>query len=108
MRWSGYVAPANKLAGRETEIFAERDRKLTEARERRARKRQLAADASGMSLRASGTEKGGSGGLGKRGLVSPNPRNIRGAAAPLIHQQEPNNQSPFNSLTLRSDNSNSR
>ena len=28
----GYVTPADKLAGRETEIFAERDRKLAEAR----------------------------------------------------------------------------
>jgi transposase InsO family protein len=31
----GYVAPADKLAGREGEIFAARDRKLAEARERR-------------------------------------------------------------------------
>lgn len=36
----GYVTPADKLAGRETAIFAERDRKLAEARARRARKRQ--------------------------------------------------------------------
>ncbi len=28
----GYVAPADKLAGREAEIFAGRDRKLAEAR----------------------------------------------------------------------------
>ena len=32
----GYVAPKAKLEGREAEIFAERDRKLQEARERRA------------------------------------------------------------------------
>ena len=31
----GYVAPADKLAGRERAIFAERDRKLDAARERR-------------------------------------------------------------------------
>ena len=31
----GYVTPADKLAGRETAIFAERDRKLEAARERR-------------------------------------------------------------------------
>ena len=31
----GYIAPADKLAGRESEIFAGRDRKLNEARERR-------------------------------------------------------------------------
>src|SRR5947199_7057559 len=29
----GYIAPANKLAGRETEIFADRDRKLEAARQ---------------------------------------------------------------------------
>jgi len=36
----GYVAPADKLAGRETEIFAARDRKLAEARERRKEQRR--------------------------------------------------------------------
>ncbi len=29
----GYIAPADKLAGREAEIFAARDRKLAEARD---------------------------------------------------------------------------
>jgi len=38
----GYIAPADKLAGRETEIFAARDRKLTEARERRKTQRDAA------------------------------------------------------------------
>lgn len=38
----GYVAPADKLAGRETEIFAARDRKLAEARERRKNQREQA------------------------------------------------------------------
>jgi len=38
----GYVAPADKLAGRESEIFAERDRKLVKARERRRIARQAA------------------------------------------------------------------
>jgi hypothetical protein len=38
----GYVAPADKLAGRETVIFAERDRKLNAARERRRAARQAA------------------------------------------------------------------
>ena len=38
----GYVAPADKLAGREAEIFAERDRKLAEARERRKEQRETA------------------------------------------------------------------
>jgi putative transposase len=36
----GYLAPADKLAGREKEIFAARDRKLNEARERRKTARQ--------------------------------------------------------------------
>jgi transposase InsO family protein len=36
---SGYVAPADKLAGRESVIFAARDQKLVAARERRARRR---------------------------------------------------------------------
>lgn len=36
---TGYIAPEDKLLGHETEIFAERDRKLKEARERRAENR---------------------------------------------------------------------
>ena len=36
----GYVTPADKLAGREQAIFSERDRKLAEARVRRAQRRQ--------------------------------------------------------------------
>ena len=36
----GYVTPADKLAGRELEIFAERDRKLEDARARREQRRQ--------------------------------------------------------------------
>ena len=40
----GYVAPADKLAGREAEIFAARDRKLEAARERR-RTREAARQA---------------------------------------------------------------
>ncbi|ABK99453.1 IS3 family transposase [Pelobacter propionicus] len=38
----GYIAPADKLAGRDREIFKERDRKLEEARELRKQKRQQA------------------------------------------------------------------
>jgi putative transposase len=38
----GYVTPADKLAGRETAIFAERDRKLAQAREQRAARRRQA------------------------------------------------------------------
>jgi hypothetical protein len=36
----GYVAPADKLAGTAPEILANRDRKLVEARELRAQRRQ--------------------------------------------------------------------
>ncbi|MGH7926348.1 MAG: IS3 family transposase [Candidatus Binatia bacterium] len=38
----GYVTPADKLAGKEQQIYAERDRKLEEARARRAAVRQAA------------------------------------------------------------------
>ena len=38
----GYVVPADKLAGRETVIFAERDRKLNATRERRRVAREAA------------------------------------------------------------------
>jgi putative transposase len=38
----GYITPKDKLEGREKTIFAERDRKLTEARERRKAARQAA------------------------------------------------------------------
>ena len=38
----GYVTPADKLAGRDAEIFAARDRKLEAARERRRQARRLA------------------------------------------------------------------
>ena len=38
----GYVAPQDKLEGRVTAIFAERDRKLAETRERRKTQRAAA------------------------------------------------------------------
>lgn len=40
----GYVTPADKLAGREQAIFDERDRKLAQARARRAEKRRAARE----------------------------------------------------------------
>ncbi|MFZ5997969.1 MAG: integrase core domain-containing protein, partial [Nitrospirota bacterium] len=43
----GYIAPADKLGGREVEIFKERDQKLEAAREQRRIKRQQAHQASG-------------------------------------------------------------
>ena len=36
----GYITPADKLAGRADEIFAGRDRKLDQARHRRAERRR--------------------------------------------------------------------
>jgi len=42
----GYITPADKLAGREQEIWAERDRKLEAAREERKARRQAARVAS--------------------------------------------------------------
>jgi putative transposase len=47
----GYLAPADKLAGREAEIFAARDRKLAEARERRKTQREAARQARGCPVR---------------------------------------------------------
>lgn len=41
----GYIAPKDKLEGRAEAIFAERDRKLSEARERRKAQRQALQDA---------------------------------------------------------------
>jgi transposase InsO family protein len=38
----GYITPADRLAGRHSEIWADRDRKLEAARERRAQLRQAA------------------------------------------------------------------
>ena len=40
----GYVTPKDKLEGREADIFAQRDRKLAEARERRRAARRQARD----------------------------------------------------------------
>ena len=47
----GYVAPIDKLSGRDQEIFKERDRKLEAARELRKQKRQQAA----LGCNSSGT-----------------------------------------------------
>jgi len=40
----GYITPQDKLLGREKRIFAERDRKLQEAREQRRINRQAAIE----------------------------------------------------------------
>jgi putative transposase len=58
----GYVTPADKLAGRAPTIFAERDRKLALARERRAARRReavlSAACDNGTQRKASGSRGG--------------------------------------------------
>ena len=77
----GYVTPADKLVGREAAIFAQRDRKLATARERRARKRRLTAGANRVSLSTPGTEKRVEGAWG-RGASSP-PIPETSAAQPL-------------------------
>jgi transposase InsO family protein len=46
----GYVAPKDKLEGRETVIFAERDRKLAEARDRRKACRALCQNAGEVAV----------------------------------------------------------
>jgi transposase InsO family protein len=51
----GYVAPKDKLAGREKEIFASRDRKLEAARERRKAERQAARQATLASTTSGAT-----------------------------------------------------
>lgn len=80
----GYVTPADKLSGRETAIFAERDRKLALARERRRAKRQEAAPSvaceSGTQRKASGFQ-----GAAMSPLVCVNANNSPAAtAAPQI------------------------
>lgn len=50
----GYIAPADKLFGREEAIFARRDRKLQEARERRARNRRRQNESDPWPARAGG------------------------------------------------------
>lgn len=46
----GYVTPADKLAGREPAIFAERDRKLEAARQRRQARRQACKEVELVSM----------------------------------------------------------
>ena len=50
----GYITPLDKLEGRETQIFAERDHKLEQARLKRQQSRQQAQQtaASGMETLA--------------------------------------------------------
>jgi transposase InsO family protein len=75
----GYVTPADKLAGREQAIFAQRDRKLAAARERRAQRRQLADSRQSPSPSDTGKRVEGAWG---RGAASP-PIPETSAAQPL-------------------------
>jgi putative transposase len=77
----GYVTPADKLAGREATIFADRDRKLTAARERRAQQRRLAAATNGLPSSTSGTEMRVEGAWGRGDSSPPIPETS--AAKPL-------------------------
>jgi len=95
----GYVTPADKLAGRDREIFAARDAKLAAARERRQARRR--------AERSAEHREEGRGGLGERGLVAPNPSNTGGAAAPQSRQHS-NGERSLNPLTTPSENSISR
>jgi hypothetical protein len=78
----GYVTPADKLAGREAAIFAERDEKLAATRERRAvRRRESASPAAcetGTPRKASGSRGG------NEPLVCVNANNTAAIAAPQL------------------------
>lgn len=88
----GYIAPKGKLEGRESIIFAERDRKLEQARERRKARRLVSEktlltrpDQTEIIQPAGETEAGSAGeqpardnrsgddGLPSRGVISPHP-----------------------------------
>jgi hypothetical protein len=75
----GYVTPADKLAGREPQVLAERDRKLAAARERRSRRRAAAVNV--LPPSTSGTEKRAERAWGKGDTSPPIPKTS--AAEPL-------------------------
>ena len=80
----GYVTPADRLANRQDAIHAERDRKLAEARQRRARRRRVPtsegiAQKSTAEEASQGVQRGGN----ERPLVCVNAINNRGEAAPI-------------------------
>ena len=80
----GYVTPADKLAGREQAIFAERDRKLSAARERRAVRRREAVPSAACET---GTQRKASGfqGAAMSPLVCVNANNsLAATAAPQL------------------------
>jgi transposase InsO family protein len=105
----GYVTPADKLAGREALICAERDRKLDEARRRRQAKRAAARHM--LATTAAERENGDQPVKRKRALEASNPPGITGRvcdewsrggsnAAPHPHHSE---HSPMPQKTQASD-----
>jgi transposase InsO family protein len=80
----GYVTPADKLAGRESEIFAARDRKLAAARARRAARRREQRGRSACETepreRLAGVQGAGNEAPGLRET----PANTAATAAPLL------------------------
>ena len=105
----GYVAPADKLHGREPAIFAERDRKLDEARRRRQEARASTREV--LATRVSKGDNGHQPVKRKRALEASNPPGIAGRvcdewsrggpnAAPHSHHSE---HSPMPQKTQASD-----
>ena len=110
----GYVAPADRLAGREPVIFAERDRKLNEARRRRQARREAARTGDLKNMIAAATierDNDDQPVKRKRALEASNPPGIAGrvcdewsrgglGAAPHPHHSE---HSPMPHKTQTSD-----
>jgi transposase InsO family protein len=86
----GYIAPVDRLNNRQDEIFAQRDRKLDQARKQRALKRQAKRDKAQTKTAAEEARRGVQRGANEHPLVCVNAKNTCGEAAQLI---------PFNSLT---------
>ena len=110
----GYVTPADKLAGREPAIFAERDRKLDQARQRRKARREAARTGDVNNMIAAATierDNDHQPVKRKRALEASNPPGIAGrvcdewsrgglSAAPHPHHSE---HSPMPHKTQTSD-----
>ena len=95
----GYIAPVDRLEGRQDAIFAERDRKLEEARNRRTLKRQQQRENARSKTTGEEARRGVQRGANERPLVCVNAKEPCGAAAQTI---------PFHSLTPNQQNSVSR
>jgi putative transposase len=123
----GYVTPADRLAGRQQAIFAERDRKLEVARERRRQSRQLATtDANALQQQTTWAEDratlrsdpSADPGAESEGRAVSSPQRMppsfplhswHQCAKPDWHDAKlTTGKTPFNSLTPSDQNSNSR